>query len=477
MEMVKSSKLPPSFIVETGKSYHCYWLAKDAEIGNFREIQQRLIYNFNADKANVDPSRVFRIPGFNHMKKDPFPVEIVSSNPELRYTEEQMRKAFPMPEKPKAPLLSIVVKPKGDGLWDMATAVNNRDMLMMLSGDPIVNGEQFDFKPRSGGGEHILVDGKPCDAWMDQAGLIGSPKGGGPTWIQWVTYYGRTKKEIAQWFKKKFPEHFLKSGAESLDSILKKIEDKANKPRMLWGVGKMEREATLISKGSYVMVVGETSSGKTPFTLQMAIANAEAGYNVAYFSLEMPNDSLLERCARNNLGFTIEDAKKNQIPMDVITQEVTRLYKSGVAFMEFSLNKIDDLIAKVVEGRYDMVVIDNIGYVRADVAKDVDTDKVVSRELVKLSRDHGITVIAIQHYRKKSGDRKVKGTQDMFRTLDAIMGSAKFSHDVTHVVQVARIMENATEEDAKKLFVLIQKDRDWDKLGLNVLEYRKGVFI
>jgi hypothetical protein len=41
MERINKAKLPPSFIVETAKSYHTYWLAKDATIAAFKEIQTR----------------------------------------------------------------------------------------------------------------------------------------------------------------------------------------------------------------------------------------------------------------------------------------------------------------------------------------------------------------------------------------------------------------------------------------------------
>jgi len=93
--------LPPSLVVRTAKSLHCYWLMRDAKLEQFRCVQKALIAQFDGDPACVNESRVFRLPGFMHCKGDPVPVECVKFNPELRYTQEQLLAALPtVPEEP-----------------------------------------------------------------------------------------------------------------------------------------------------------------------------------------------------------------------------------------------------------------------------------------------------------------------------------------------------------------------------------------
>ncbi|GHU39403.1 hypothetical protein FACS1894105_14090 [Clostridia bacterium] len=58
--------LPPSIIVKTAKSLHCYWLVRDADIAKFRTIQRRLVAQFSGDPQCVNKSRVMRLPGFHH---------------------------------------------------------------------------------------------------------------------------------------------------------------------------------------------------------------------------------------------------------------------------------------------------------------------------------------------------------------------------------------------------------------------------
>ena len=102
--------LPPSLIVRTQKSLHCYWLMRDAKLEQFRRVQKTLIAHFDGDPACVNESRVLRLPGFNHCKFEPVPVECVKFNPELRYAQEQLLAALPSVADAPAPAAAA---PKG----------------------------------------------------------------------------------------------------------------------------------------------------------------------------------------------------------------------------------------------------------------------------------------------------------------------------------------------------------------------------
>lgn len=92
---IEAFPLPPSMIVRTKKSLHCYWLTKDAKLEDFRRVQKRLVAQFGGDPACINESRVFRLPGFYHCKADPVMVECVKFNPELRYTQSELEAHLP----------------------------------------------------------------------------------------------------------------------------------------------------------------------------------------------------------------------------------------------------------------------------------------------------------------------------------------------------------------------------------------------
>ena len=89
--------LPPSMVMRTQKSYHVYWfMDSTAKVDRFRTIQTQLVKHFDGDPMCVNESRVMRLPGFMHCKKDtPVEVVCVSFHPERKYTQEQLSEVLP----------------------------------------------------------------------------------------------------------------------------------------------------------------------------------------------------------------------------------------------------------------------------------------------------------------------------------------------------------------------------------------------
>lgn len=101
-QMLDAAPLVPSIRVETRQSVHAYWLIKgDCSAEEWREIQQRLIFRLGGDEKIKNPSRVLRLPFFNHVHYDKETgglsfkrVELVEFAPERRYTHAEMQAAF-----------------------------------------------------------------------------------------------------------------------------------------------------------------------------------------------------------------------------------------------------------------------------------------------------------------------------------------------------------------------------------------------
>ena len=87
--------LKPSMIIKTRKSLHTYWFVRNGEVERFREIQKRLVRQFDGDPMCVNESRVMRLPGFYHCKQEPVMVECLLFHPERRYTQQQISDALP----------------------------------------------------------------------------------------------------------------------------------------------------------------------------------------------------------------------------------------------------------------------------------------------------------------------------------------------------------------------------------------------
>jgi hypothetical protein len=93
--------IPPTIRVETLKSVHAYWLAAPGcAVEEWREVQRRLIHYFGSDPKIKNPSRVMRLPGFNHVRYSDGllsykPVVVAAFDKSRRFTVPEMLKAFP----------------------------------------------------------------------------------------------------------------------------------------------------------------------------------------------------------------------------------------------------------------------------------------------------------------------------------------------------------------------------------------------
>lgn len=205
--------LQPHLIVGSKKSLHMYWLAdSSATIENFSRIQMGLAKRFDGDTTMKDISKVLRVPGYYHLK-DPYDPWLVIQHQDMTsmeepYSEAEMLAEFPYEEvtPPPAPYVRRPLPAVTDEgyFWEVLRAIDNKAILERLSGDAWCNYEVFTFRPRSGGGEYIDVNGKPANAWLDKDGMIGSGTHAGPTWIEWLRWYGVSYAEIARWAKNDF---------------------------------------------------------------------------------------------------------------------------------------------------------------------------------------------------------------------------------------------------------------------------------
>ena len=480
-DKITKAPLMPSLIVKTKKSFHCYYLADKGTIRNFRRVQMGLIKYFDSDPACKDCSRVLRIPGFFHMKDpaNPTMVEIVWEAANY-YTENEMLAAFPHEEVEvqKSAKATIV---EGMKFWEAVSNLESKTVLERLSGTFAGNFDSITFRPRPGGGEYIDVNGKAADAWLDVNGRIGSSHGGGPTFVQWLEYYKWSKADIASWVKENCKDLLPASALDDLDK--ENVDLTASeisfdkilnaKKDLTWGVSNLDEQLTPLGRKRYMVLVGETGAGKTAFAFQMALKNAELGHRVLYLSLEMNNDSLLVRYILRKLEISKLDWKKGKFK----AEDFEDMKKSLPATFFFkAMESVDsvtsDLVVKIVkEGNYDMVFIDNFGFIESSGADQNEQVKNLSRTMVKLKNNVDTCIVALHHFRKNTGQTK--------RGIDSILGSGKIAHDVDFAVQVMRtpdLEEDSPAEDKAKLLVCLMKDRDFGDTATIPVYYLNGEF-
>jgi hypothetical protein len=93
--------LPTSITVESHAGRHFYWLLEDlAHPAVFADAQRHLAAFYGSDAMVCDPTRVMRLPGFDHCKAARFRVRLVRADPAVRYSLAEILGAHPIDRRP-----------------------------------------------------------------------------------------------------------------------------------------------------------------------------------------------------------------------------------------------------------------------------------------------------------------------------------------------------------------------------------------
>jgi hypothetical protein len=83
--------LKPHIIVESSPGrYHLYWKVADCQLDQFTALQRAIAVKFNGDKSCVDLCRVLRVPGFWHLKGEPYMTRLLEVNDHSKYSVEEI---------------------------------------------------------------------------------------------------------------------------------------------------------------------------------------------------------------------------------------------------------------------------------------------------------------------------------------------------------------------------------------------------
>jgi len=102
-ERIGKTTLPePTLIVASGHGTHCYWRLAEPifDLALWSQLQRGLIALLYSDKAIHDAPRIMRLPGFQNVKSDPVPCNIVSADPARQYQLTELASQIPEVKRP-----------------------------------------------------------------------------------------------------------------------------------------------------------------------------------------------------------------------------------------------------------------------------------------------------------------------------------------------------------------------------------------
>jgi len=124
---IEASPIPPSIRVKTKKSLHSYWpICGPCSKAEWKDMQERLIHYFNSDPSISNPSRVMRLPGYDHIDEQENRRKVLVEHfSEKNFTLAEMQAAYPAVPAVTA-TTAISEKYRHDGNEDLREVIRSK---------------------------------------------------------------------------------------------------------------------------------------------------------------------------------------------------------------------------------------------------------------------------------------------------------------------------------------------------------------
>lgn len=227
---------------------------------------------------------------------------------------------------------------------------------------------------------------------------------------------------------------------------LERIKDRMDNPTRVraipTGIGELDRLIGGIWPGTYTVIAGPSSGGKSALGHQLLLAGAFAGYKGAIFSIENGEDGLCNRFISMRAEVTsrrlrtgqlnynqvqrveVAAARIGQAPLKIITPE--SVGNGGAREQRITASYICSTVRKLKQqGEVDFIVVDYLQLVKPEKKAGSRTEEVaeISHALQALARTTGVAVVALS---QANQDHKMRADKR------PVMGDVRESQDIVH---------------------------------------------
>ena len=239
-----------------------------------------------------------------------------------------------------------------------------------------------------------------------------------------------------------------------------------------WGCPDADAVFTPIEKHHFILLVGSSGMGKTSFTFDFALKNAEKGNKVLYLSLEMTTENIFTRIARDYAGINKYQWQDRSRITDGQKQAYNKKKKELKAIKNFEAigfgagdnTSLNGILRFIQERSPDMVIVDNFNLISTEMGKnDNQQDEFVSEGFMNFAKKHNIATVVVHHLNK----------------ANTVRGSQKIKDNSSGMFSCFRELENYEELEAidKSAFIVTEiKDREFGRPGNFTYYFHRGKF-
>ena len=478
---------PPSLVIDTSNGVQPKWNLIDSSVD--ADYQTRYVAVINAIIAwskehgamgddVKDVTRFLRMPGYYHMKEEPYMVE-------EKYTDRFVYKLEDLEVKFKDYLKKEPVKisnKKKFKLDDLSRAIDSLDIqeIFIRAMASIGRAASFDKTGR------VIIEDRGKPATGNFKGRLNDDYIASSSHEDYsgnrITSVAKIKdisnKEARTWLIDEFGlrERVARRKLEKVAEIKERPLEKYYS----WGTKDLTESIAPIKRVTYGIVGGAPGTGKTPFCINLALENVKLGHRVLYLSLEMTTDELFDFLARKHAHWTIPEEIYNQVPEYKQESYEARL-KELRGMDGFVLKGIRgggevdwECLKGLMEGEWDLVIVDNFNLIqKSQGVHQLDHEKQLSKNFLAYTAEYQTPIIIVHHYSKG-------GARENQKSGYSLSGSTQIYNDAQRLLLLSRKRaddtDELTKEDKAELRVFVDKGRSYDSGFTKVIYFRKGVF-
>lgn len=488
--MALLDKCIPTMIIDTSNGVQPLWQLKDTPVTEetkqrYKKVIKGIVewsksVGCKADSV-FDTARILRKPGYYHQKEEPYLCDFVHRS-DVKYSLEELEKIFPFQEEVKE-------KPvQNTQTFDdpVSRAISEIDICELVTKAFASIGRMADWNKN----DELILDGRKTGTFRgrkDSRQYIASSshepfRGNLITVVADILQI--TNKDARKWIIDTYNLDYSKLAHKNI--VQKQIQEiekqkfvvkKDYRKRYTWGTKQMDDKFAIIKRNTLLVVGATRSSGKTTYTFDMAIKNANLGHNILYLSLEMDKQDILNNFARKYSGITIPEERDYCIPrhkQEAFDRKLKELDEIKTLHFE-GIRKGQQVIWETlieIINKYqdiDMIIIDNLDLIGGEPKEDDNTrQKRLINNMMSFTSERYIPIVLIHHYRKSQNQKK--------RGMDELSGSGKIADGADYIINISRNSEpDAPFPSNCESIIHLQKARGYQE-AVHSIYFIEGTF-
>lgn len=258
-------------------------------------------------------------------------------------------------------------------------------------------------------------------------------------------------------------------------------KNKEEKKFFSWGDKYMDKDFPLVEYGTYAVLFGQFSSGKTTFAMAMAKRNAQLGSRVCFVTLEMSKETLIKQYALKRAGVKAEQYVNKDFDENIFTEYAKEL--EGIEFvgidsqcmkLEYSVEDIEEIIKLRSP---EIMFIDNFNKILGRGTNEVGIDNLTSKKLMTLTRKYKVAIVVLHHANKPAKAKTKADETSVLKGIGGMRGTNKINDDADIVMEIGRPTEDQIGLHPLNFSqIAFYKDRDWDRRWTYRMAFKQGEF-